>query len=186
MTMDHPDHFQQPPPPVPGGLLDMIERMMIEIENARQVPLSSSVMINQDEILDDLARIQAGLPEELRAARWMVREREAYIARTNEKARSLVADAKARSDSMIADAEARSRALVDESYIVQEAVEEANTLVRNAETDARRIRLEAEDFAERHLAEAEGVLTELLRYVREARAELHQTLPPQPEPPVSH
>jgi vacuolar-type H+-ATPase subunit H len=86
---------------------------------------------------------------------------------------------------VLADAKQRSEHMVSESYIVQEAVEEANTLVRNAETEARRIRLEAEDFAERHLAEAEQVLGELLRYVREARAELHQTLPPQPEPPIS-
>jgi hypothetical protein len=35
MTMDHPDH-PQAPPPVPGGLLDMLENLMIEIENARQ------------------------------------------------------------------------------------------------------------------------------------------------------
>ncbi len=173
MTMEHPEH-PQPPPPVPGRLLDSIENLMIEIENARQVPLSNSVMINQDETLDELAGIQSALPEELRAARWMVREREAYIARTNEKAREVLADAKQRSEHM-----------VSESYIVQEAVEEANTLVRNAETEARRIRLESEDFAERHLAEAEQVLAELLRYVREARAELHQTLPAQPEPPVS-
>lgn len=173
MTMEHPDHAQ-PPPPVPGRLLDAIENMMIEIENARQVPLSNSVMINQDEMLDELASIQSALPEELRAARWMVRERESYIARTNEKAREVLADAKQRSELM-----------VSESYIVQEAVEEANTLVRNAETEARRIRLESEDYAERHLAEAEQVLAELLRYVREARAELHQTLPAQPEPPIS-
>jgi hypothetical protein len=173
MTIEHPDH-PQAPPPVPGGLLDLLENLMIEVENARQVPLSNSVMINQDETLDELARIQSGLPEELRAARWMVREREAYIARTNEKARDVLADAKHRSEQM-----------VSESYIVQEAVEEANTLVRNAETEARRIRLESEDFAERHLAEAETVLAELLRYVREARSELHQSLPPTPAPPVS-
>ena len=173
MTVDQPEH-PQPPPPVPGRILDAIEHLMIEVENARQVPLSSSVMINQDEMLDELAAIQSALPEELRAARWMVREREAYISRAEEKARELLSTAKQRSEEM-----------VSESYIVQEAVEEANTLVRNAETEARRIRLEAEDFAERHLAEAEQVLGELLRYVREARAELHQSLPAQPEPPVS-
>lgn len=173
MTMEHPEH-DQPVPPLPGHVLDMLEQLMIDIENARQVPLSNSVMVSQEEVLDYLARIQKELPEELRAARWMVREREAYIARTNETARGVIAEAKMRSDEM-----------VSESYIVQEAVEEANTLVRNAESESRRIRLESEDFAERQLAEAEHVLGELLRYVREARAELHESLPPAPEPPVS-
>jgi len=173
VTVEPPEH-DQPAPPLPGKVLDMLEQLMIDVENARQVPLSNSVMVSQEEMLDNLSRIQKELPEELRAARWMVREREAYIARTNETARGVFAEAKKRSDE-----------LVSESYIVQEAVEEANALVRNAEGEARRIRLESEDFAERHLAEAEQVLGELLRYVREARAELHQALPPAPDPPIS-
>ncbi len=158
MTVEPPEH-DQPAPPLPGKVLDMLEQLMIDVENARQVPLSNSVMVSQEDMLDNLSRIQKELPEELRAARWMVREREAYIARTNETARGVFAEAKKRSDE-----------LVSESYIVQEAVEEANALVRNAEEEARRIRLESEDFAERHLAEAEQVLGELLRYVREASA----------------
>ena len=173
MTVEEPQH-DQAPPPLPGKVLDMLEQLMIEVEGARQVPLSNSVMVSQEDTLDALARIQKELPEELRAARWMVREREAYIAKTNETARGVIDQAKQRSEE-----------LVSESYIVQEAVEEANTLVRNAEGEARRIRLESEDFAERPLAEAETVLGELLRYVREARAELHQALPPAPEPPIS-
>jgi vacuolar-type H+-ATPase subunit H len=164
MTLEHAQ-----PPPVPGRVLDMLEELMIEVENARQVPLSSSIMLNQSELLDRLASVQHLLPEELRAARWMVRERESYVARTNEKAREIVGKAKATSEQ-----------LVQESYIVQEAVEEANALVRNAESESRRIRLEAEDFAERHLSEAETVLGELFRYITEARAELHRALPPQP------
>lgn len=159
-------------PPVPGALADLLEELITEIENARAVPLSNNVMISQEEMLDRLHYAAEQLPEELRAARWMVREREAYIAKTNEKAKELIANAKAESER-----------LVSENYIVQEAVEEANTLVRNAENEARRIRLEAEDYAERHLAEAEMVLGELYRYVTEARAELHKALPPQPEPP---
>ena len=67
----------------------------------------------------------------------------------------------------------------------EEAVTEANTLVRNAESEARRIRLEAEDHAERRLAEAEQILGELLRFVRESRAELHESLPATPDVPVS-
>ena len=125
-------------------------------------------------MLDRLHEAAEELPEELRSARWMVRERESYIARTNERAQELVNRAKSESEELIA-----------ENYIVQEAVEEANSLIRNAEAEARRIRLEAEDYAERHLAEAENILGELYRYVTESRAELHTALPAAPEPPVS-
>jgi cell division septum initiation protein DivIVA len=154
--------------------MDQLEALIVEVEEARPVPLSSNVMLHRDGLIDKLRDLQQALPEELRAARWMVRQREAYIARTNETARDVIAKAQARSEE-----------LVSESYIVAEAVEEANRLVRQAETDAERIRLEAEDVAERHLAEAEAILGELLRYVQESRAELHRSLPASPEPPLS-
>jgi hypothetical protein len=94
-------------------------------------------MLDRDRLLDMLYRLRDDLPEEMRAARWMVREREAFVARTNEKARELLERARHRSDE-----------LVSESYIVKEAVDEANALVRQAEGEATRIRLEAEDYSE--------------------------------------
>jgi vacuolar-type H+-ATPase subunit H len=170
--IDRPDDTRQSPP-VPGRIAELLEDLITEIEEARAVPLSNNVMVNQDEFLDQLHRAAEELPEEIRAARWMVRERESYIARTNEKARDVITKA-----------QEESARLVSQNYVVQEAVEEANTLVRNAENEARRIRLEAEDYAERHLAEAETVLGELYRYVTEARAELHKALPPMEAPPI--
>lgn len=190
------DQPQTDPPPIPGHVLDLVEQsqtdvraaldqLIIEVEAAKNVPLSNSVMLPREEFIERMRSIRstvdrtlgeavAGLPEELRAARWMVREREAYIARTNENAREMLARAKQRSEE-----------LVSESYIVSEAVEEANTLVRNAEKRAERIRLEAEDVAERSLSEAETVLGELLRYVHDSRAALHEPLPPAEEVPIS-
>ena len=157
-----------------GRLAELLESIINEVENARAVPLSSNVMVSQEDMLDRLHEAAEELPEEMKSARWMVRERESYIARTNERAQELVDKAKAESVQ-----------LISENYIVQEAVEEANSLIRNAENEARRIRLEAEDYAERHLSEAETVLGELYRYVTEARAELHEALPKAPEPPIS-
>jgi len=192
VTDDHipPEHFPEEPtappppladdvlapepPPTMGRLLELMDELITSIEEARTVPLSSNVMVARDEYLQQLYRLRDELPDELRAARWMVREREAFVARTNERARDMLEKARARSQEMISD-----------HYIVSEAVEEANSLIRRAETDARRIRLESEDFAERSLAGAETVLGELLQQVRSARAQLHQARPATPEPPIS-
>jgi hypothetical protein len=190
------DQPQSDPPPIPGHVLDLVEQsrvdtraaleqLIIEVEGAKNVPLSNSVMLPREEFIERMRSIRStvdrllgeavdGLPEELRAARWMVREREAYIARTNENAREMLTKARERSEH-----------LVSESYIVSEAVEEANTLVRNAEREAERIRLEAEDVAERALSESEAVLGELLRFVHESRAALHEPLPPADDVPIS-
>ena len=79
------------PPPIPGKIIDQIEDLIVAVEEARPVPLSQNVMFNRDDFVDRLRALQEALPEELRAARWMVRQRETYITRTNEKAREVLA-----------------------------------------------------------------------------------------------
>lgn len=152
-----------PVPTTTGELLELVDELIIAVEGARTVPLSGNVMLDRERLLDMLYRLRDDLPEEMRAARWMVREREAFVARTNEKAREMLDRARERSEE-----------LVSESYIVKEAVEEANALVRHAEAEATRIRLEAEDYSEQAFESTESVLTDLLGQVRRFRAELHQ------------
>lgn len=151
-------------PPTSGELLDLVDELIIEVEGARTVPLSGNVMFDRDQLLAMLYDLRDRLPEELRAARWMVREREAFVARTNETAREMLERAREQSDE-----------LISESYIVKEAVDEANAMIRHSESEATRIRLEAEDYSEAAFEQTEEVLADLLAQVRAARAELHQT-----------
>lgn len=137
------------------------------------MPLSTNVLVDREVVAGLLERLQAELPDELKAARWMVREREAFIARTNEQAQDMINRAKT-----------ESRRLVSESYVLAEAVEEANLLVRRAEGEARRIRLEAEDQIESTLEKLETMLAEQLTRVHGAREQLHQARPPEPEVPL--
>ncbi len=155
-------------PPRTGELLDLVDELIIEVEGARNVPLSGNVLLDRSQLLQMLYSLRDHLPEELRAARWMVREREAFVARTNETAREMLGRAREQSDE-----------LISESYIVKEAVDEANGLIRHAEAESTRIRLEAEDYSEQALEQTESTLANLLAQVRAARAELHQTRRPE-------
>jgi hypothetical protein len=151
----------------------MIDVMIAHLEEAKSMPLSANVLVDKEQFLSMLHRMREELPDELRAARWMVREREAFIARTNERAEEIVDRAKS-----------ESRRLVSDSYVLAEAVEEANILVRRAEGEARRLRLEAEDEIEANLEKLESMLASVLTRVHSARAELHQARPAPPEPPL--
>jgi cell division septum initiation protein DivIVA len=156
-----------------SDVLDLIDDLMVHLHEAKSMPLSANALVDRDFFLGRLEQLRAGLPDELRAARWMVREREAFIARTNEKAREIVTKAREEADR-----------LVSESNIVAEAVEEANILVRRAEGESRRMRLEAEDHIEKTLQKVEALLTGLASEVHEAREELHQARPKPPEVPL--
>ncbi len=154
-------------------LIDLIDDMIVHLHEAKTMPLSSSALVDREWFLGMLETVKASLPDELRAARWMVREREAFVARTNEKAREMLDAARSEAD-----------ALVSDSSIVAEAVEEANILVRRAEGEARRLRLETEDDVEGKLQRVEGLLVQIMAQVQAARGELHESRPPAPEVPV--
>lgn len=177
----HEEHNPPPPPPVQtpqartnvGELQDSIDEMLAYLAEAKSMPLSNNVLVDREEFAGMLERLRAELPDELRAARWMVREREAFIARTNERAHEIVERAKV-----------ESKRLVSDSYVLAEAVEEANILVRRAEGEARRLRLEAEDEIEHQLEEIEGLMAELLTRTHAAREELHKSRPAPPDVPL--
>ncbi len=157
--------------PTVGEMQDLIDEMILSVESAKSVPLSSNVVMDRDQMLEMLHILRDRLPEEIRAARWMVRERELFVSRTNEQARNLVAKARTKANQ-----------LVSESNIIAEASEEASILIRRAEDDAHRIRLEAEDYMSDRLERLEGLLARLLNHTRTMRAELYQALPPDEEP----
>jgi vacuolar-type H+-ATPase subunit H len=154
-------------------ILDIVDEMVAHLEVAKGMPLSSNALVDRELFFGLLAQLKEALPDELRAARWMVREREAFIARTNEKAREIIDKAKQESEK-----------LVSESNIVAEAVEEANILVRRAEGDARRLRLETEDDIDDKLSRVEGLLVDMVSHIKAAREELHKSRPKPPEVPV--
>ena len=154
-------------------VFELIESIIAEVQEAKSVPLSGNILIDRDWITERLQKLQADLPNELRAARWMVREREAFIARTNERAKEIMDRA-----------QSESRRLVSDNHILSEAVEEANILVRRAEGDSRRLRLESEDEIDGHLSRIETLLTELLGRVHFARDEFHKARPKSPLPPL--
>ena len=158
---------EAPDLPTVGEMQDLIDEMILSVESAKSVPLSSNAVVDRDQMLEMLHILRDRLPEEIRAARWMVREREMFVSRTNEQARNLVAKARKKAD-----------ALVAESNIIAEATEEANILIRRAEDDAHRIRLEAEDYMGDRLERLEALLARLLNQTRTMRAELFQALPP--------
>ncbi len=158
-----------PPPGVRniGDMQDLVTEMMLAVSEAKSIPASGKVIVDRDQMLHTLDMLYERLPEEMRAARWMVRERDTFVARTNEQVREMVSRARQKAEEM-----------VSETNIIAEATEEANILVRRAEDLGRQIRLEAEDYAEDRLGRLENLLVRVLEQVRDMRSELHQTRVP--------
>jgi hypothetical protein len=132
------------------------------IAGARALPLSSSVKLdNKEEILELLREAVERLPEEVRQARWMLKEREEYLASTQRKAEELVEAGRS-----------EAQRLVQRTEIIKEAQAQARRIVEEAREEASRLRLEAEDYADQKLAQFEIVLERTLKTVASGRAKL--------------
>jgi cell division septum initiation protein DivIVA len=135
------------------------------INNTRSIPLSSSVKLdNKDEVLELLDEALQRLPDELRQARWMLKEREEFLAKTQREADELLEAARAQAERM-----------VQRTEIVRQAQQTAKRTVERAEEDARRLRHEAEDYCDQKLASFEIVLERTAKTVQAGREKLRAT-----------
>ena len=149
--------------PLAGPEADALLRRAADlVASGRPMPLSSSVMINRDEVLDLLGEAIDRLPDELRQARWLLKEREDFLARVQ-----------GEGDEILDAASAKAESMVQRTEVVKAAEQRAKRLVEAAEDEARRLRHECEDFCDQRLAQFEIVLNRTLKMVHAGREKLN-------------
>ena len=152
-----------------------VEQMLTQairmVERSRPMPFSTSVMVNAEELLGMLQKAFAALPEELRAARWMLKERDDMRLRTQREGEDIIAAARARAEQM-----------VQRSEVVKAAEMRARRTIDEAEERARRMKLETEDWCDQRLAAFEAMLHKTATAVSTGRQRLQDTRLPRPAP----
>jgi hypothetical protein len=135
------------------------------VRDAKSMPLSSSALLNREEVLELVAEMRESLPEEIKQARWVVKDREDLLAKARHEAEAIVE---------AAHQEQLRMARTEE--VVARAHEEAERLRHEAEGDARKVRLEAEDYVDAKLAQFEIVLRKLEEEAQGSARQLARTL----------
>ncbi len=160
--------------------MDIVARLQqIEevIKEAKSMPLSTSALVNREEIVELLQAAKNELPEEIKQARWVVKDRE-----------ELLVKARRDGDGLVRRAQLERARLISEQEVVQGAQEEAERILGDAREQSRQIRLEAEDYVDAKLAQYEIALekigTELqksIAQVQRGRDKLRGVSPAQEE-----
>jgi cell division septum initiation protein DivIVA len=125
------------------------------------MPLSSSPRIDRDEIIELLEEALARLPDELRQARWMLKERQEFVAKTRREADELLEAARVQAERM-----------VQRTEVVRAAEQRARQVMETASNDSRRLKLETEDFLDQRLGSFEILLDKLAKTVAAGRQKL--------------
>jgi F0F1-type ATP synthase membrane subunit b/b' len=149
----------------------LVRRVIDLIATARTIPLSSSPMINRDEVLEMLEEALNRLPDELRQARWMLKERDEFVTKTRREA-----------DDILDAARAQAERMVQRTEVVRAAELRARQIVEAAEDNSQTMRRETEDFVDQRLASFEILLDKLMRTVKAGREKLAFGARREPEP----
>lgn len=142
-------------------VLVLIDKLDDMIHNARSVPLTDSVMLDREEIYDLLDQMRATIPEEIKQARWIVKERQ-----------EMLAEAKQEAERILSEAQERAERLASETEIVRLAEKHAQQIMEDARERERETRLGAEDYADEVLGNLEMNLEKFLAAVRRGRERL--------------
>ena len=135
------------------------------VRDAKSMPLSSSALLNRDEVLNLIEDLKTSLPDEIKQARWVVKDREELLAKARRDA-----------EAMVEQARAEQLRLASHEAVMQRAKDEAERIVQEAEEDSRRLRLEAEDYVDAKLAQLEGTLQKILEDMMASNDGLSRTI----------
>jgi vacuolar-type H+-ATPase subunit H len=142
-------------------VLVLIDKLDDIIHNARSVPLTDSVMIDREEMYDILDQMRSTIPEEIKQARWIVKERQ-----------EMLAEAKQEAERVLSEAQERAERLASETEVVHLAERNAQQIMEDARERERETRLGAEDYADEVLGNLEINLDKFIGAVRRGRERL--------------
>ena len=123
-----------------------IQQLEELVAEAKSMPLSSSVLVNREEVLELVEEMKNELPEEIKQARWIVKDREELLAKARHEADSIVEHARQEQLKMARQEEIADRATRESGS--------SSSRIRRVEGSG----LEAEDYVDAKLAQFENVL----------------------------
>jgi cell division septum initiation protein DivIVA len=138
-----------------------VRALRAAVDDARSVPMSSSVMINRSEFLELLDALASALDQTLTRATEVVGDREAVVASGVDQAEEIVRAAELEREKLVSDTD-----------VYRLAESRAAEITEAAERAASELRVEIDQYVEDRLANFELTLERTLEMVRRGRASL--------------
>jgi len=142
----------------------LVRRVIEIIGNSKPMPLSTTVRVEKDEVLELLDDALDRMPQEVRQARYMLKEREEYLAKIQREA-----------DDILEAGRVGAERMVQRTEIVREAQHTAQRTMDEVRDETRRLKMEAEDYCDQKLAAFEIVLERTAKTVASGREKLRGT-----------
>jgi vacuolar-type H+-ATPase subunit H len=133
----------------------LIDRLETLVRAARRMPMMSKIMMDEQELVDLIDQMRTVLPEEIRYAKHVLREKE-----------QILADAQAQADDILRTAREQADLMIQREGLLKEARTQAEGMIRTAQEEAERISVGADNYARQVLTELEESLIRQTASVR--------------------
>jgi cell division septum initiation protein DivIVA len=117
-------------------LLDQLEDLL---KDSSKVPMTSRVLVDEQDVLDIIDQIRVSIPDEIKSASRITRERDQLLADAREEADRLVREADAHIADRLADHHLVRSAEVRAAQIEDRALQQADQVRRESEQYAYRV-----------------------------------------------
>jgi len=148
-------------------ILHLIDRLEEILNESRPIPLTHTVLVDEDKVLDLIDQMRVAIPEEVKKAQQVLAQRDRILAQAQEEANRTLALARERSEQM-----------VEREAIVQAAQARAVDVGSQEVARIQQIQQEADNYVLETLTRLEMELDRMITQVRNGISTLQAELPP--------
>lgn len=116
-------------------ILQLIDRLEELFNDAKAVPFTHNVVVDEDRMLELIDQMRIAIPDEVKKAQQVVAQRERVMAQAQEEANRTLQIARDKADQM-----------VQKDMVTQEAQRRADQIVSQARAEAEAIRADADNY----------------------------------------
>jgi predicted glycosyl hydrolase (DUF1957 family) len=142
-------------------VLVLIDKLDELVATAKNVPMTDQVRIDREELFEIIDQMRSTIPEEIKQARWIVKERQ-----------EMLAEAKREAERLIAEAREQAAREASQQEVVKLAERQAEDVLAEARRQDRSIRHGAEDYADGILENLHHNLGKIMDALERGRAQL--------------
>lgn len=144
-------------------VMELLDRLESLASEAKRVPLTAKVMVEEAELFDLIEALRQQMPQELTQAKWVLRDRDRVLG-----------EARAEAERIIGQAKDYVAGLASESEVLRVAEQKAQDTLARANEEAAEVRRSAYDYAEEILAKFQVSMEKALSLIRDGQATLRQ------------
>ena len=144
-------------------ILHLVERLETVLNESRRLPLTASLLVDEDRIFNIIDQMRVAIPETIKKAQRTEAEKDRILAKATEEG-----------DRIRELAKQEAMELVNRDTVIANAHNRASKILERAHVDADRIRAGADDYAARILAQLEQDMVRSLRVVQNGLNHLEQ------------